>query len=110
MASGDTERIASGSLSEMDVTALNAMLAQADALKAGITKILSGRKEPATRTKEPGNVSSVEPVGKIVPNASSRSGSTTDGDDKGDVADSESVTKGHTADEEAEDLVAMQID
>ena len=53
MASGDAERIASGSLAGSDVAALNAVLAQVDSMKATITKLLASRMQPTTPSARP---------------------------------------------------------
>lgn len=53
MASGDAERIASGSLAGADVTALHAMLAQVDSVKAAISKLLASQIQPATPSARP---------------------------------------------------------
>lgn len=53
MAHGDAERIAAGNLATADVTALTAMLAQADSFKSAISKILASRTNPATPGAHP---------------------------------------------------------
>lgn len=51
MAQGDAQRIASGNLEKVDVVTLQVMLAQVDAMRHGIAKILEGRSKHACREK-----------------------------------------------------------
>ncbi|KXJ94703.1 hypothetical protein Micbo1qcDRAFT_45860 [Microdochium bolleyi] len=53
MATGDAERIASGDLRQLDVNALQTMLAEADALRASVARLLAKRGQPMTTTDPP---------------------------------------------------------
>ena len=53
IASGDSQRIASGHLTSSDTTSLHAMLAQADALANGIRQVLASREAAAPGEKNP---------------------------------------------------------
>lgn len=47
MAQGDATRLASGNLSQYDVNSLQAMLAQADALRDSVARMLETSRPPA---------------------------------------------------------------
>ncbi|KAH7038133.1 uncharacterized protein B0I36DRAFT_75884 [Microdochium trichocladiopsis] len=49
MAAADAERMAAGELGELDVVALESMLAQADAIRASVTRLLAKRGHPAVQ-------------------------------------------------------------
>jgi hypothetical protein len=60
MASGDAEHIAAGQLSQADNAALAAMLNQADALKAAISRVLQDRTREAGPLMPSGKASPVD--------------------------------------------------
>lgn len=110
MASGDAQRIASGNLASADATALQAMLAQTEAIQQSIRTLLAGQNN--TPSQGVADVAS----GEIKQTASS-----TDGPENGNMATvkddkSHIITEDTTRDSEVgdgkppTDESAMQID
>jgi len=106
VAQGDAQRIAESTLAKADVTSLEALLAQADALRLQITKILEGRTNYGPQEK-----ADTQPKA-LTPNSISHDDSTVVDELKLDSAGSRDTEKKQdvVTTEPSRDDPAMQVD
>ncbi|KAI0456165.1 hypothetical protein F5B21DRAFT_513509 [Xylaria acuta] len=105
MAQGDAQRIAGDSLANADITTLKALLAQADALKQRVSKILEGRTHHASREESDTELKA------LTPNSISHDDSTIVDELKLDHASSHDTEKARDTDDTGPALdSAMHID
>ncbi|KAI8634789.1 hypothetical protein F5Y19DRAFT_125081 [Xylariaceae sp. FL1651] len=111
IAQGDAQRIASGGLARADTVSLETILAQADALRQGISKILESRTKHACHEKSDTEVTLAGPKA-LTPNSISHDDSTVVDDLKLDLTSSQDGEKAQHVDEtkSSGDDSAMQID